>query len=442
MKSTAFYCNLMTTFVMIFCQANMFAFLITPRFSRKKTVIIMNVVCLLCYVVFVSEQFIFGMNVTSQYMFFTLTVPSLIVNLAVSKYHGARFWFTFFFCDGAIANGNLAAWLIGQFTPLKGPGYGHAAIRCTMMLILTVFLIWYLRDKFQRLLATRELAWLPMAVLAFMIEFMMYFDTGYPRSIEQRPEDYIVVLMMTLVNITVLVLCVLIMVSLKNSMDKEKQQELLTAQYADRIERSRENYTAMMGRIDSVREMKHDMQHHIRIVQRFLEEGKQKECTEYLGRLMGEIGNVELKRYCDNDPVNMTVSWFATKAAADGIQFQFRGNIPDGHTENNNILVAVFSNILSNALDACSSVKEPYIRMDAGIHGDELVICCVNSFDGILKYDEDGMITTRKTEGGHGIGLKSIRDAAERSGGYMEIGNTGSEFTINVVIDITAGAFK
>ena len=60
-------------------------------------------------------------------------------------------------------------------------------------------------------------------------------------------------------------------------MDNEKQQELLTAQYEDRIERSRENYASMMNRIDSVREMKHDMLHHIRTAEGYLEEGRQQD---------------------------------------------------------------------------------------------------------------------------------------------------------------------
>ena len=202
MHNTAFYCNLIAIFVMIFCQANMFAFLITPKFSRRKTVWIMNIVCAVCYAAFAAEQFAFGMNVTAQYMLFTLTVPSLAVNLVVSKYYGARFWFTFFFCDGTIANASLAAWLIGQFTPLRGPGYGHVMLRCVMMIALTVFLIFYLKEKFQ---------------------------------------------------------------------------ELLAAQYEDRIERSRENYASMMNRIDSVREMKHDMLHHIRTAEGYLEEGRQQD---------------------------------------------------------------------------------------------------------------------------------------------------------------------
>ena len=435
MHNTAFYCNLIAIFVMIFCQANMFAFLITPKFSRRKTVWIMNIVCAVCYAVFAAEQFAFGMNVTAQYMLFTLTVPSLAVNLVVSKYYGARFWFTFFFCDGTISNASLAAWLIGQFTPLKGPGYGHVLLRCVMMIALTVFLIFYLKEKFQALLATKELAWIPMALLSFLVEFMMYFDTGFPKSIEYRPYDYIVVLMMTVINMVTLVLCVLIMVSLKKSMDNEKQQELLAAQYEDRIERSRENYASMMNRIDSVREMKHDMLHHIRTAEGYLKEGRQQECLDYLASLNGKIENVELKRYCDNDPVNMTVSWFATKAASDGTDFQFTGNVAPKSQESNSALVAVFANILSNAYEACSRAAKPYIKIETGAHCDAVVISCRNSFDGVLKYGDDGKLMTRKEGSGHGMGLKSVYNIAEKSGGYVEIRNTPDEFIINAVIN-------
>ena len=113
---------------------------------------------------------------------------------------------------------------------------------------------------------------------------------------------------------------------------------------------------------------------------------------------------MELKRYCDNAPVNMTVSWFAAKAASDGIDFKFTGNVAPKSQESNNAVV----------------------------------ISCENSFDGVLKYDDDRKLMTMKEGSGHGMDLKSVYNIAEKSGGYVEIRNTPDEFIINAVINTSA----
>ena len=131
----------------------------------------------------------------------------------------------------------------------------------------------------------------------------------------------------------------------------------------------------------------------------------------------------------------MTVSWFATKAASDGTDFQFTGNVAPKSQESNSALVAVFANILSNAYEACSRAAKPYIKIETGAHCDAVVISCRNSFDGVLKYGDDGKLMTRKEGSGHGMGLKSVYNIAEKSGGYVEIRNTPDEFIINAVIN-------
>ena len=77
----------------------------------------------------------------------------------------------------------------------------------------------------------------------------------------------------------------------------------------------------------------------------------------------------------------------------------------------------IFSDGLQNAMKACENMDREAARfVDVRAHraGAALVISIRNSYSGVLGI-EDGMPRSHKQTAGHGIGLSSIRRAAEHT---------------------------
>jgi hypothetical protein len=128
---------------------------------------------------------------------------------------------------------------------------------------------------------------------------------------------------------------------------------------------------------------RHDMRHHLNLIAGFLTDGDTKKATEYISQVQSNIEEITPIRYCENNTVNLILSYYASKAASDDITFtidaQFPQNIPIAETE----LCALLSNGLENAFQACSLVdleKARTVRFHSMIQERTLKIIIENSF--------------------------------------------------------------
>lgn len=85
-------------------------------------------------------------------------------------------------------------------------------------------------------------------------------------------------------------------------------------------------------------------------------------------------------------------------------------------------LYSLFGNALDNAIEAVSKIKEPskrliclYIRR---VMGKKTSVTLENYYDGQIKFNEKGLpITTKKNDGYHGFGMKSMYETVKKYGG-------------------------
>lgn len=95
-------------------------------------------------------------------------------------------------------------------------------------------------------------------------------------------------------------------------------------------------------------------------------------------------------------------------------------------------LYSLFGNILDNAIEACLKVStDKLIILRVKNISNIIIIKEANNFNGELRIDKNGnALTTKKDDGFHGFGLKSIKMIAEKYNGEIEISSTESNFTI------------
>ena len=118
--------------------------------------------------------------------FMTMTVPSFLLFLWLSKYKSARFLVTFCFVDTVTFI--IAA--IGKIALLLGGSLG-GVVSCLVLLILTLGTFLFLRPyyaKYRQLMDQVSTGWGPMAVSTVFIYILLVITASYPRPLATRLE--------------------------------------------------------------------------------------------------------------------------------------------------------------------------------------------------------------------------------------------------------------
>lgn len=103
-------------------------------------------------------------------------------------------------------------------------------------------------------------------------------------------------------------------------------------------------------------------------------------------------------------------------------------------------LVTILSNLLDNAIEAtikCENRHSVRVRIYMQNQGNICVIKVTNSFNGELIQNGNTFISTKKENGIHGIGLKSVANTTEKCGGYLECYVEGNEFVAVAMLSHT-----
>lgn len=275
-----------------------------------------------------------------------------------------------------------------------------------------------------------------LCVSAFLLDYYKSAGTWFPLSKEfvswfQMDLPFMVFLppMMLLYGVTSIFDMVQLVAAEKIQLTLENERSQMQLLYA------KKEYRQIQQSVSSIRQLRHDMLHHVRIASGFLAQGQADAAQEYLGHIGEMVTAPDLGAYCVSRTGNITLSSFAREAAELGVAFHCEADIPEERPEYSADLCMVLANALQNALEACRTAKEhPYISVAATRSGHSLLLHVENNFDGQLRHDGDGKILSRKEEPGHGMGLNGIRRTAQKHSGYFKTSIEQDVFHLEVAL--------
>ena len=139
---------------------------------------------------------------------------------------------------------------------------------------------------------------------------------------------------------------------------------------------------------------------------------------------------------CGHEAINIVLTEKNILCSTCGVKFSYiiDGTLFDFMTETE--IYSLFGNALDNALESCSKVTDAekrVISLKAARRGDMVVLHVENFFEAALNM-VDGMPVTTKKESGHGFGLRSIRQIAEKYGGVATVQAEGNIFKLTVIL--------
>lgn len=225
----------------------------------------------------------------------------------------------------------------------------------------------------------------------------------------------------------VIIVCFLVFFNAQELAESKSDLQILSLQ--NRL--SRENYEKIKTHLREVGALKHEMKNHVAAMQMFLKDGRVEEAQDYLFHFAGETGLIAEAVYHDNYLINAVASNLHQRAKEQGIRVEMNLK-PASVGIADPDLYSLLSNIIDNAVEACSAMPEGrdrFIRFAISERAPYLNICCKNSKTGEIII-KDGKIKTCKQGNDHGYGLWTIKRIVDAYDGMMNIDYDEDTFSI------------
>lgn len=176
-------------------------------------------------------------------------------------------------------------------------------------------------------------------------------------------------------------------------------------------------YENLQEKITDARRAKHDVRHHITLMQEYLASGELDALREYLSSYNDSLPDDSLVRFCENAAANAVLLYFAQQAKDNDIDYIVKADIPSDIFVSDTDLSVLFGNLIENALDACreETSDDRKIVICARQTGNALCITIDNTFTGTLRCTTDNEFLSTKHKG-LGLGTQSVKSIAEQYG--------------------------
>ena len=217
-------------------------------------------------------------------------------------------------------------------------------------------------------------------------------------------------------------------IDLRTKLELESVQNILHNQYIQ--------YQQSQEAMDIINYKYHDLKHHIIALK---SEGNDQKRNEYLDKMEEEIQHYEAQNktgnqvldtlltsknlYCMKNQISMT-------SVVDGSSFGFM-DVMD--------ICSIFGNALDNAIECEKKIADPekrLIHVSAFTQKNFLIIRFENYYEGVLTFDEQLPVTTKKEPQFHGYGLKSLRYTVRKYGGEVDVSTQDNWFNLKILIPL------
>lgn len=200
------------------------------------------------------------------------------------------------------------------------------------------------------------------------------------------------------------------------------------------LELEREHYRKLAGHIEDAKKTRHDLRHHLSVVQAYISSGNKENLEKYLEQYKTSLPAESVISLCSNYAVNVLASYYIEQAQHNGIEADVQLRLPESIEIADADLCIVFGNLMENALEACKRQIGPgrFIKVRAAFSGDNVIITIDNSFEGDIFKENDIFLSSKRN--GHGIGLTSVQAVAQKYDGISNFEYSGNVFRASVML--------
>jgi len=197
-----------------------------------------------------------------------------------------------------------------------------------------------------------------------------------------------------------------------------------------------EEYKTIKEKYEHSRIMNHDFREHLNILKTLISEDIQK-AQEYVGTVEKECEDSKIEKYSDNDILNILLIRKKKECEENGIKLNITSTNPKLDFIDGMDTVAIFSNLINNAIEACSNSVRKDIFIDLYTVNNAFSVIKVENYADKEPIVVEGMLRSGKDDGNsHGIGIKSINNSLSKYDGKMSWSYDKAKGMFRTVISI------
>lgn len=202
------------------------------------------------------------------------------------------------------------------------------------------------------------------------------------------------------------------------------------------LKRQEEHIKEIVENDQKIRRFRHDVNAHLTALEQCIQSNDHEQLKAYVDRLRVETTKLEVQKFTGLVAVDAIISEWHQKALEEGIAWEWEGRFPE-HTEIEAYdLCVLFSNLLSNAVEAARQVeegREKKIQVSCGTFQEKICIRISNT----CKEDVNakGILSTTKSDrGNHGFGLMNVQNTVEKLHGEFKKSADQGIFQVEIVL--------
>ena len=193
----------------------------------------------------------------------------------------------------------------------------------------------------------------------------------------------------------------------------------------------------------SIRKVRHEMKGHMANIKGLVAGEKYGEVERYIDRLDETVQELDYKFSTGNAVTDVIINDKYRRAAKSGTAFRVKFEYRETDTISAFDMGIILNNLLENAIEACEKLEQEKRRISLTLKRKNhfLLVEVENSFDGKLEWQDGEAVPATVKHSSlpeilmeHGVGLKNVRDVAERYLGYMDIKAGRDVFKVTVML--------
>lgn len=422
LRDISFLCSMLHIIIL-------FLLLFEPRYSWRVTLIAGFAGAGTLLAVNVLAMYWLGHGIIMSIAFFTCTIPSMLLFFVLSKYRDGRYFFLFCLTD------TVCFWLL-QITNfldrLTGDTYVVLLVsRLIVFPVAEIFFWRYLRRPYLELQQKQDHGWWTFTAIG-AVYYLLIMVTSVPVGTPMPDAVGLVRILL------VLVLMPLTYLTILHSLWQQIQI------YEDRwqIGLQRQNYNAICQKMELGRIYRHDMRHHLVVLEGMLRQGDTPAAQQYVRELSGKLATLAQTVWCANTAVNAVLAAYLTQAEEAGCQVKADVQIPPELPYGEMDLCIILANVLENAVHACRDLPADQRQLTLKLEftdNQRLTLFVQNSCGRTVEFGPDGLPATSKQGGDHGLGLRSVQATVQRHHGLMRCQCEEGKFLLWVALFPQAG---
>ena len=178
------------------------------------------------------------------------------------------------------------------------------------------------------------------------------------------------------------------------------------------------------------------MKHQINEIKKLCMQDKKTELLKYLNEMTYFIEDSKQIVSSGNADVDSLLNYMLKNAKDVLKEVNVICKLPE-HMHHSFDINIILGNLLENAIEASKKSEEKKLNLNISYSKGILSIFISNSYNGEIKENEKGLLTTKQKKNEHGIGLKSVNQIVEKYNGIMSTLYNENMFQVKLLLYIS-----